>query len=456
MKTLKWIVAAVLVVPLVAPRAAAGADGAVPAPLEVRYTQFTLPNGLHVILHEDHNVPKVSVNVWYHVGSSRERPGRTGFAHLFEHLMFMGSGHVKPGEFDTLLEAAGGDNNGSTETDRTNYWIDVPSNALELALFLESDRMGYLLDTMTPKTVDAQRDVVKNERRQSYENRPYGMAEIVLSELLFPESHPYHWPVIGYMSDLTAASYDDVVAFFKTYYAPSNASLVIAGDLDTAAARRLVERWFGDVKAGEPVTPQTIPGVVLPRVVKKTITDRVQLPRLYLAWLTPRQFEPGDAPLDVVADVLAGGKNSRLYKRLVYDLQIAQSVSAGQASGALASHFEIEVTPRPGHTVDEMLKVVDEELTRLQQEPPTAHEVERSLNQIEASFYNRMERVGGFGGKADQLNAYYTATGNPDWFNEDLARYRALSPSDIQAAAQKYLPPDRRVELVVMPQDNQQ
>ncbi len=214
--------------------------------LQLPYTQFTLPNGLHVILHEDHSVPVVSVNVWYHVGSGRERAGRTGFAHLFEHLMFMGSGHVKPGEFDSWLEGAGGQNNGSTEYDRTNYWINVPSNALELALFLESDRMGYLLDTMTPQTVDAQRDVVKNERRQSVENRPYGTAEdVVLGEMLYPEGHPYHWPVIGYMPDLTAASYDDVVAFFKKFYSPANASLVVAGDIDIgehAPARREVVR----------------------------------------------------------------------------------------------------------------------------------------------------------------------------------------------------------------------
>jgi zinc protease len=426
-----------------------------PAKIEVPYTQFSLPNGLHVILHEDHSVPVVTVNVWYHVGSSRERQGRTGFAHLFEHLMFMGSGHVKAGEFDTLLETVGGTNNGSTETDRTNYWINVPSNSLELALFLESDRMGYLLDTMTAQTVDAQRDVVKNERRQSYENRPYGMADIALTEMLFPEGHPYHWPVIGYMPDLTAASYDDVVAFFKKYYAPANASLVVAGDLDTAAARKMVEKWFGDVKAGPPVEPATIPGVALTQVVKKTMTDRVQLPRLTLAWITPRHFEPGDAALDVVADVLAGGKNSRLYKRLVYDMQIAQDVSASQNSSALASYFQIEVTPRPGHQVDEVQKVVDEEVAKLQADVPTDHEVQRSLNQIESSFYNRIERVGGFGGKADQLNAYYTVTGDPDWFNEDLGRYRALSASDIRAAAQAFLPRDRRVELIVMPEGKQ-
>src|SRR5436190_13120007 len=274
---------------------ALAAPAAAQSKLDIPYTQFRLPNGLTVILHEDHSVPLVTVNVWYHVGSAREHTGRTGFAHLFEHLMFMGSGHVKPGEFDELLESTGGDNNGSTQNDRTNYYINVPSNALELALFLESDRMGYLLDTMTPKTVDAQRDVVKNERRQSVENQPYGIAQPTLGEMLYPEGHPYHWPVIGYMEDLSAASYDDVVAFFKQYYAPSNASLVVAGDLESGAARRLIETYFADVKPGAAPDPMTIPGVALTSVQTKTITDRVQLPRLYLAWLTPPHLARGDA-----------------------------------------------------------------------------------------------------------------------------------------------------------------
>jgi zinc protease len=420
--------------------------------IELAYTQFTLPNGLHVILHEDHSIPMVTVNMWYHVGSARERTGRTGFAHLFEHLMFMGSGHVKPGDFDSWLESAGGDNNGSTTNDRTNYWINVPSTALELALFLESDRMGYLLDSMTPTTVDAQRDVVKNERRQSVENRPYGTADVVLDEMLYPDGHPYHWPVIGYMPDLTAASYEDVVAFFKTYYAPANASLVVAGDLDPAAARTLVEKWFGDVKQAAAPGPIAIPAAALNAVQKRTITDRVQLSRIYLAWLTPRHMQPGDAALDIVADVLAGGKNSRLYKRLVYDMQIAQDVSAFQSSAALASSFQIMATPRPGHTVAELQKVIDEEIQTLQREPPTAHEFERSVNQIESSFYNRLERVGGFGGKADQLNSYYTETGNPGGFNADLARYHALSAAEVRAAAAQFLPIDKRVELTVDPE----
>src|SRR3954471_11276838 len=234
-----------------------------PAPgsrLEAPFTQFDLPNGLHVILHEDHTVPLLTVNVWYHVGSAREKLGRTGFAHLFEHLMFMGSKNAKYGAFDQLLEAAGGTNNASTAEDRTNYYIDAPSNALDLALFLESDRMAYLIEAMSPKTVDAQRDVVKNERRESYENAPYGMASIEIAAMLYPQGHPYSWPTIGSMDDLSAASYEDVVQFFKTFYQPANASLVVAGDIDTAKARAAVEKWFADVKPGTaPVGPIDYP-----------------------------------------------------------------------------------------------------------------------------------------------------------------------------------------------------
>ena len=423
-----------------------------PAPLQVPYRQFRLANGLTVILHQDKSVPVVALNIWYHVGSANERPGRTGFAHLFEHLMFEGSKHVKEGEFDTLLESAGGDNNGSTSNDRTNYVIQVPSNALELALFLESDRMAYLLDTMTPERVNGQRDVVKNERRQSYENQPYGMASIELDRMLWPPTHPYSWPTIGEMADLTAASYEDVVEFFKTYYTPANASLVIAGDIDLDRTRTLVEKWFGEVPVSPPVEPVAPPAAILTSVKQKTLTDRVTLPRLYVAWLTPRMYAPGDAALDVAASVLAGGKNSRLYKRLVYETQMAQDVSAYQQSGALGSSFNIIATARPGRTVAEMHTAIDEELERLRREAPTAREVQRAINQTEASFYRAMERVGGFGGKADQLNAYYTAGGGPDFFAEDLARYTSLSASDVQSAVIDWLPADRRVELVVQPE----
>ena len=428
------------------------AQGPAPRPLEVPYRHFTLPNGLTVILHQDRSVPIVAVNVWYHVGSANERTGRTGFAHLFEHLMFEGSKNVPEGAFDTLLEAAGANNNGSTDTDRTNYFIDLPANALELALFLESDRMGHLMETMTPARVDGQRDVVKNERRQSYENRPYGMATLELDRMLWPEGHPYSWPTIGHMEDLTAASYADVVEFFKKYYAPNNASLVIAGDIDFDQTKALVEKWFADVPGGAIVEPIAPPPAVLTGVTKRTLTDRVRLPRLYMGWLTPAAYAPGDAALDLVSSVLSDGKNSRLYKRLVYDTQMAQDVFAFQQSGALGSSFLIVATARPGQDIAAIQKAIDEEIEALRREPPTTREMQRAVNQIEASFYRSMERVGSFGGKADQLNAYFKAGGIPDYFAEDLARYTALSATDVQAAVTRWLPLDRRVELTVMPE----
>ncbi|MBI4547505.1 MAG: insulinase family protein [Ignavibacteriae bacterium] len=421
--------------------------------LTIKYEKFTLRNGLNVILHEDHSVPVVAVNIWYHVGSGREKPRRTGFAHLFEHIMFEGSGHVPEGKFDEWLEAAGGDNNGTTNPDRTSYFETVPSNALELALFLESDRLGYLLDAMSPAKVDGQRDVVKNERRQSYENRPYGMASLKIDENLVPPDHPYHWPTIGSMEDLSAASYEDVVEFFKRYYVPGNASLVIAGDIDPVRTEALVEHWFNDVPAGKPVPPIDPPAAYLVEEKRLVMEDKVQLPRLYMVWLSPPLFTPGDAELDVLANILTGGKNSRLYKRLVYDLQIAQDVSAFQASASLTSKFYIIATARSGHTLRELEKVIQEEINRIKRETPTEREVQRAINQYEASFLNRLE---GVLGKADQLNSYFTLTGNPDYFNEDLARYKAVSPTDIRSIAQTYLRDDGRVVLSVVPEGKQE
>jgi zinc protease len=417
--------------------------------IAVPYERFVLPNGLNVILHQDRTTPTVSVNMWYHVGSGREKPGRTGFAHLFEHIMFEGSLHVPEGKFDEWLEAAGGDNNGSTNPDRTNYWEDVPSNALELALFLESDRMGYLLDAMSPDVVDGQRDVVKNERRQSYENRPYGMAWLTIGENLYPPEHPYHWPTIGSMEDLSAASYEDVTDFFKRYYGPANASLAIAGDIDIETTRALVEKWFSDVKVSEPIPPVDPPPARLSKEKRLVLEDKVSLPRLYMAWLSPPIFTPGDAELDMLADVLAGGKTSRLYKRLVYELQIAQDVFAMQQSQELSSQFILVTTARRGHDLDELEQVIHEEIDRLKAEPPTSRELERSVNQTVASVLSRLERVGGFGGKADLLNNYFVRTGNPDYFNEDLARYRALDPNDIRAVARSVLGKGRVVLSIV-------
>jgi len=419
------------------------------AKIAVPYTYFVLPNGLRVILHEDHSTPTVSVNMWYHAGSSREKPGRTGFAHLFEHILFEGSGHVAEGDFDNFLEAAGGNNNGSTNPDRTNYYETIPLNALDLALFLESDRMGYLLEAMSPGKVDGQRDVVKNERRQRYENSPYGLAFPTLGENLYAADHPYHWPTIGYMDDLTAASYEDVVDFFKKYYAPNNASLVIAGDIDPAQTRAAVEKWFADVKRGAAVPPQATPSAYLAEEKRLVLEERVQLPRLYMAWLTPPSFTPGDAELDLLANVLAGGRNSRLYKRLVYDLQIAQDVLAFQNSSRLSSSFIIMVTARSGHSLNEIEKVLQEEINKLKNEPPADRELQRAVNQYEASFLRRLESVDA---KADQLNSYYMLTGNPDYFNEDLARYKAVATKDLRAVTLTFLRDDGRVILSIVPQ----
>ena len=374
--------------------------------------------------------------------------------------MFEGSGHVEEGRFDQLLEAAGGTNNGSTSRDQTNYWIDVPSNALELALFLESDRMGYMLDAMSPAKVDGQRDVVKNERRQMYENRPYGMANLALDEMLYAEDHPYHWPTIGYMDDLSDARYEDVVEFYEKYYGPGNASLVVAGDINPTEARKLVKKWFGEIPPTPPVDPIDAPPAQLREVKQRMLTDRVQLPRLYLAWLTPAQFSPGDAEFDIAASLLASGKNSRLYKRLVYGLQIAQNVSAFQESSTLSSSFHVVVTAQPGvwdgasadDPLVEIRQIVDEELNALGHEPPSDRELERTINQIEASLLARMEQVGAFDGKANLLNAYYFATGNPGYINEDLARFKALTPSDISSIVSRHLLKNRRVALVVLPQ----
>lgn len=445
----RWITLLALVA-----TASIGLGAQAPA-LSVPYTQFTLANGLNVILHRDTSVPVVAVNLWYHVGSGHERPGRTGFAHLFEHVMFEGSTHVPEGAFDTWLEAAGANNNGSTNVDRTNYYIDLPNNALELALFLESDRLGYLLDEKAPAKIDGQRDVVKNEKRQGVDNQPYGQAFIELPAMLYPAGHPYSWSTIGSMEDLTAASFEDVARFFRTYYVPNNASLVIAGDIDVTATRALVEKWFAEIPRGKPVPPLAPPTPVLNGVTRKTITDRVQLPRLYMGWHTPAHLKPGDAALDLAANLLTGGKNSRLYRRLVYEMQIAQDVSAFQQSQALGSNFFVIVTARPGQTLEKLQAVIDEELDKLRAAPPEPREMQRALNQIEANFYRSMERVGGFGGKADQLNAYYKAAGTPDYFEKDLARYRAVTAADVKAAVEQYLPKDRRVELSVVPGDKQ-
>jgi zinc protease len=420
--------------------------------LKIPYHTFTLPNGLTVFVTEDHSVPIVTVNTWYHVGSSDERVGRTGFAHLFEHLMFMGSEHVPTGQFDKLLEAAGGDNNGSTTEDRTNYYEDGPSNALELMLYLDSDRMGFLVSELTPAKVDLQRGVVQNERRQSYENQPYGLAEENILRRLYPPSHPYSWPVIGSMADLNAASIEDVQQFFKQYYTPNNATISIGGDVDYAVVRREVERWFGDIPRGPDVTRTPPPAVGLIADVYGTLEDRVQLPRVYDTWHTVKAFAPDDAALDVLASILTEGKTSRLYKRLVYQLQIATQVRAFQNGGRIDGQLEILATARAGHDLNELQRVIDEEIHLLAESGPAQREVERVKNGIEASFLDRMERVGGFGGKANQLNYYEYYVGTPDYLQQDLDRYRRVTPADVERVARSYLLAAHRVVLSVVPQ----
>ncbi|HXH63833.1 MAG TPA: pitrilysin family protein, partial [Gemmatimonadales bacterium] len=348
--------------------------------IHVPYREFTLANGLQVILVEDHAVPVVTVNMWYHVGSGDERVGRTGFAHLFEHIMFMGSQHVPTGEFDKLLEAAGGDNNGSTNGDRTNYFENGPSNALPLMLWLDADRMGFLIPEMTAEKVNLQRGVVQNERRQSYENQPYGLAQENILKRLYPPNHPYSWPTIGSMTDLNAASLDDVKDFFRTYYTPNNATLVIGGDIDPAQARAWVEKYFEAIPAGPALTRPAPPAVSMPADQSAVLEDRVQLPRVYNAWHTVKAFAPDDATLEVLTTILAGGRASRLYRRLVYERQIATQVSAFQDGGRIDGKLEIFATARTGHTLAELQQAIDAEVRLLADSGPTAREVQRAQN----------------------------------------------------------------------------
>lgn len=420
--------------------------------LHVPYTIDTLANGLTLIVHEDHSVPVVTTNIWYHVGSGDEKPGRTGFAHLFEHIMFMGSEHAEYPTFDRLLEAAGANNNGSTTEDRTNYYETGPSNALPLMLWLESDRMGWLLPTMTAEKVDAQRDVVKNERRQRYENQPYGMAWETLTQTLYPAGHSYSWSVIGSMADLSAATLEDTKEFFRRYYAPNNAAIVVAGAVSAGEVKAAVERYFGDIPRGPAIDrPEAMP-FELVRDTLVVLEDRVQLPRLYYNWHTTRGFSEDDAALELTGYLLAGAKNSRLTQPLVYNQQIATSVSAWQDGKRLDGDFMVMATARPGHGLPELQATIDAELARLATDGPTGREVEQAKNATEASFLNGLERVGR---KADQLNRYYYFTGTPDYFAADLARYRAVTAEDIRRVASRYLRAPK-VILSIVPQGETQ
>ena len=417
----------------------------------IPYTQFALNNGLNVIVHRDRSLPLAAVNLWYHVGSRNDRPGRTGFAHLFEHIMFEGSANVPEGDIDNLLEAVGGAPNGSTSTDRTNYLETVSSNALELALWIEADRMGWLLDTMTQEKLDIQRDVVKNERRQSYDNRPYGRASETIAANLYPEDHPYHGPVIGYMEDLSAATLEDVSDFFRTYYVPNNASLAVAGNVRVSEVRELVAKYFSDIPAGPPIPEVDVPDPTLPSDRHVVLEDDVQLARLYMAWHSPEAFSQGDANMEVVGSLLAGGKSSRLYRRLVLEEQLAQDVSAAQRAAEVGSSFVVTVTAKPDGSLDVLERTVREEISKLVGAGVKEWEMERSINQIEAGFVQGLEQIGGFSGKAERLNEYYFVTGNPGFVRRDFARYGGVSQETVREHARRYLQTAHGVLLSVVP-----
>jgi zinc protease len=417
--------------------------------IDLPYTKRTLSNGLDVIVHEDHHVPIVAVNIWYHVGSKNEQPGRTGFAHLFEHLMFEGSEHHNSGFF-VPLQQAGALLNGSTNTDRTNYWEVVPTSAIDRTLWMESDRMGYLLPALTPQRFETQRDVVLNERRQNYENRPYGMSAMALSSALYAADHPYSWTTIGSADDIRAMKLDEVHAFFRTYYHPSNASLVLAGDIEAERAFDLAEKYFGELQGG--TRPDRMSArAALAQDVNLVLEDRVELPRVYLAWHSPAMYAFGDADLDLAADLLANGKTSRLYRSLVYDSRIALDVSAFQNSRELASFFLLAVTAAPGQSLNDITARVEDELRTLAASGPTADEMERGVAQAEAHFMYRLQTIGGFGGKSDQLNAYNVLLGTPGYFTQDLDRYRQATHESVRSAAARYLVGARRVSLSIVP-----
>ena len=418
----------------------------------IKFEKYTLPNGLVVILSEDHRLPLVSTNIWYHVGPANELPGRTGFAHLFEHMMFEGSKHVSGNGHIRFLEGAGAsDLNGTTDFDRTNYFETLPSNQLELALWLESDRMGYLPDRLDQASLTNQQDVVRNERRQSIENSPYGIVEEAVFHKLFPKGHPYYADVMGSHADIQAAKIEDVRNFFKLYYAPNNASLAIVGDFDPANAKKLVEKYFGPLKRGAPVPK--IAAVTPPITAERRaiVHDQVELPRVYEAWLTSPIFKRGDALADLSSDILGGGKSSRLYKKLVYEKQIALDVTASQNSLILGSVFEIAVTARPGHKAEEIEKAIDEELAAFRKDGPTPAELERAQNGVETRTIQGLQRLGGFGGIADRLNQYNHYLGTPDYLQQDLARYRNATVASIRAFAQEQLKPSARVVVYGIP-----
>lgn len=422
--------------------------------LNVPYEKYVLPeNGLEVILAEDHDLPIAAVNIWYHAGPINESPKRTGFAHLFEHLMFQGSKHVGDDLHFKILEASGASLiNGTTDYDRTNYFETVPSNNLELVLWLESDRMGFLLDSLTQAKLDNQREVVMNERRQSVENVPYGPSGEKLIQTVFAPEHPYYGYVIGSMADLTSASLQDVKDFYTQYYAPANATLVVAGDFDPATVKPLINRYFGTLPRRPAPSKQPVATAPITSERRVTVKEHVTLPRIAMTWLSPSAYTPGDADADVLASVLGAGKSSRLYRRLVRDLELAQNVSATQDSMTLVSTFNITVTAKPGADLKKLEAELQKVIDGVNKEPPTAREVERARNILMTHMVTGLQSIGGFGGKADMLNRYNQYVGDPGFLPKDLARYDSVTPDSIQKLALPLLDSNKRAVVITVPQ----
>ena len=424
----------------------AGAQDARQAPLKIPFESYSLPNGLRVILAPDNSSPTVAVSVWYHVGSKNEMPGKTGFAHLFEHVMFTGSGHVPYGVHDRLTEGVGGSNNGTTNRDRTTYYETEPSNYLETALWLESDRMAYLLDTLDVAKLNAQRDVVKNERRQRMDNQPYGLVDEIIPRTLYPAGHPYSWPVIGSMADLTAASDEDVKAFFRLYYAPNNAILSIAGDFQPPQAKALVTKYFGAFPQGAAIKRPAAMPVTLDKETRLVYEDRVQVPRLYIVWPTVGWQSDDRFALTVLDAITAGPRTTRLTKALVYDQQLAANVGTSQDSDENAGEWDLTITPRPGVPLTRLETEADAILEKLKAEGPTAEEIQRATAGLERNFVNDLQSNLG---KSQTLADGLGFVNDAGAFQTEYQKMLAVTPADVKRVANRYLTKGRVVLSVV-------
>jgi zinc protease len=435
---------------LLAPATSAGgqaASASAPRTIPITFEKYTLPNGLTVILSEDHSTPRVAVNVQSHVGSKNEQIGRTGFAHLFEHVMFTGSGHIPFGTHDRLTEGVGGGNNAFTANDITHYYETVPSNYLESALWLESDRMGWLLDKLDLAKYNAQRDIVKNERRQGVDNQPYGRVDEILASATYPKTHPYSWPVIGSMIDLSSASIEDVKSFFRQYYAPNNATLAIVGDFDPVRTKTLITKYFAEIPRGRPITRPRVAPVTLQAEKRLLYEDRVEVPRLYLHWPGVGAREDDTYALDLLSDMLAGSRIARLTKELVYDKQSAAEVRAFNNTNEDVGEFQISITPRPEHTLTSLEAATDSIIARFKREGPTADELKRAKAGLELGFVSGLESNLGKGIRLAMGQSYFNDPSRA--FTVDFQKYQSVTAEDVKRVANKYLTSGRVVLSVV-------